>query len=70
MAGWAIQGPANSTPSQKGEVHWLHISPLPPTEALHRNVKHLWQLDILRFRSAKISYSADKEAMEVFAKND
>nr|XP_054592608.1 uncharacterized protein LOC107395320 [Nothobranchius furzeri]XP_054592609.1 uncharacterized protein LOC107395320 [Nothobranchius furzeri] len=63
--GWAIQGPASSMPTSEGELQCLNMC-LSPAEALHQDVKRLWQLDVPPYRTEK-EVTRSKEDREAVA---
>lgn len=63
--GWAIQGPASSMPTSEGDLQCLNMC-LSPAEALHQDVKRLWQLDASPYRTEK-EVTRSKEDREAVA---
>lgn len=51
--GWAVQGPTNFLQHPPGESSFLHLSVDTPCSDLHKGVQHLWQLDILPYKSKR-----------------
>ncbi|KAL4009372.1 hypothetical protein ACER0C_003224 [Sarotherodon galilaeus] len=63
--GWAIQGPASSMPTSERDLQCLNMC-LSPAEALHQDVKRLWQLDAPPYRTEK-EVTRSKEDREAVA---